>query len=73
MRIKEERKAEKEWRQQEMWERKREENRQRVIEERRCFECRGFGHMTSHCRNEGTEKPIPMASNRFEVLKVRVM
>ena len=73
MRIKEERKAEKEWRQQEMWERKREENRQRVIEERRCFECRGFGHMTSHCRNEGTEEPIPMASNRFEVLKVRVM
>ena len=73
MRIKEERKAEKEWRQQGMWERRREENKQRVMEKRRCFECRSFGHMTSYCRNEGTEEPVPMASNRFEVLKVRVM
>ena len=43
------------------------------MEERRYFECGGFGHMASHCRNKGTEEPVLMASNRFEVLKVRVM
>jgi len=58
MRKREERRAEKEWRYQEKKEKRREENRQRVIEERKCFGCGGFGHM---------------ASNRFEVLKVRVM
>ena len=29
--------------------------------------------MASHCRNRGEEEPIPVSSNRFEVLKVRVM
>ena len=56
-----------------MRERKREENRQRAIEKRKCFGCRGFGHMASHCRNGGKGEPVPVSSNRFEVLKVRVM
>ena len=73
MRIKEERRAEKEWRCQEIREARREENRRRVMEERRCFGCGGFGHMASHCRNKGKEEPMLVSSNRFEVLKVRVM
>ena len=73
MRIKEERRAEKEWRCQEIREARREENRRRVMEERRCFGCGGFGHMANYCRNVGREEPVPVSSNRFEVLKVRVM
>ena len=73
MRIKEERKVEKEWRCQENREARREENRRRAMEERKCFGCGGFGHMTSHCRNRKGEEPMPVSSNRFEVLKVRVM
>jgi len=56
-----------------MWERRREENRQRAIEERKCFACGIFGHVASHCRNIGEEEPTQVSSNRFEVLKVRVM
>ena len=56
-----------------MWERRREENRQKVIEERKCFACRRFGHMAYNCRNVGKEELIQVSSNRFEVLKVRVM
>jgi len=73
MRVKEERKAEKEWRHQEIRKVRREENRRRAMEERRCFECGGFGHMASHCRNMGKEEPTLVSSNKFEVLKVRVM
>ena len=73
MRIKEERKVEKEWRRQEIREARREENRRRAMEERKCFGCGGFSHMASHCRNRGEEEPMPVSSNRFEVLKVRVM
>ena len=29
--------------------------------------------MASYCRNRGGEKPVQVSSNRFEVLKVRVM
>ena len=43
------------------------------MEERKCFEYGGFGHMASHCRNRGGEEPVQVSSNRFEVLKVRVM
>jgi len=43
------------------------------MEERKCFECGGFGHMASHCRNRREGEPVPVSSNRFEVLKVRVM
>jgi len=73
MRIKKERKAEKEWRRQEIRDRRREENRQRAMEERKCFGCGGFGHVACHYRNMGEEEPTQVFSNRFEVLKVRVM
>ena len=43
------------------------------MEERKCFRYGRFGHMASHCRNGREEEPIQMSSNRFEVLKVRVM
>ena len=66
-------KAEKEWRYQKIREKKWEENRQRAMEERKCFGYGGFGHMASHCRNVRKEELIQVSSNRFEVLKVRVM
>ena len=43
------------------------------MEKRKCFECGGFGYMASNYRNMRKEEPIPVSSNRFEVLKVRVM
>jgi len=43
------------------------------MEERKCFGCGGFGYMASHCRNREGEEPVQVSSNRFEVLKVRVM
>jgi len=43
------------------------------MEERKCFGCGGFGHMASHCRNRGEGEPVPVSSNIFEVLKVRVI
>ena len=73
MKRREEKKAEKEWRYQEMRERKREENRQRAMEERKCFGSKGFGHMASHYRNGEKGEPVLVSSNRFEVLKIRVM
>ena len=73
MRMKKERKAEKEWRRQEIRKRRREENRQRAMEERKCFGCGGFDHMASHCRDGGKGELVSVPSNRFEVLKVRVM
>ena len=51
----------------------REENKQRAIEERKYFACRRFGHMAYNCRDVGVEELIQVSSNRFEVLKVRVM
>jgi len=73
MRIQEEKKVEKEWRQQEIWKRRREENRQKVMEERKCFVCRGFGHIAHHYRNMEEEGSVQMPSNRFEVLRSIVM
>ena len=73
IRVREERKAKKEQRCQEMKERRREERRQIVMKVRRCFSCGGFGHMASHCRSIGKEGPTQTPSNRFEVLKNRVM
>jgi len=73
MKRREEKKAEKEWRYQKMRERKREENRQRAMKERKCFGCGGFSYMASYCRNGEKGEPVLVSSNRFEVLKVRVM
>ena len=73
MRAKEERRTEREWRCQEMWKRKKKENKKRAIEERKCFEYREFGHRASHCRKVEEEELTQVPSNRFEVLKVRVM
>ena len=56
-----------------MWERRREENRQRAMEERKCFGCGGFGHVAHYCRNVGEEEPTSVSLNKFEVLKDRVM
>ena len=39
-----------------MWKRKREENRQRAMKERKCFACGRFGHMAYNYRNVGEEK-----------------
>jgi len=73
MRIREEKRAEKEWRHQEIREKRRTVNRQRSMEERKCFGCGGFGHITNHCRNIRGEELVSVSSNRFEMLKVRVM
>jgi len=54
-------------------ERRREERRQIAMEERKCFACRGFGHMAYSCRNMGKERLVLVLSNKFEVLKDRVM
>ena len=43
------------------------------MEERKCFRCGGFGHIANHCRNVRREELVSVFSNRFEVLKVRVM
>ena len=48
-------------------------NRQRAMEKRKCFRYRGFGHMAGYCRNRRQEEPVSRSSNRFEMLKVRVM
>ena len=58
MRRWEEKKVEKEWRYQEIREKRRKVNRQRVMEERKCFGCGGFGHMASYCRNREREELI---------------
>jgi len=56
-----------------MWERKREENRQRAMEERKYFACERFRHMAYNCKNVGKDRPAQVSSNKFEVLKSRVM
>ena len=43
------------------------------MEERKCFACRGFGYIAYYYRNAEEEEPTQELSNRFEVLKVRVM
>ena len=56
-----------------MWERRREENKQRTMKERKNFVCGGFGHITRHYRNIEKERLVQMPLNRFEVLKSRVI
>jgi len=43
------------------------------MEERKYFGCGGFGHIAYYCRNMGEEEPTLVFSNKFEVLKIRVM
>ena len=43
------------------------------MEERKCFVCGGFGHITCHCRNIEEEGSVQMPSNRFEALRDRIM
>ena len=54
-----------------MWKRRREENRQRAMEERKCFVCGDFEHIACYCIEK--EGSVQMPSNRFEVLKNKVM
>ena len=43
-------------------------------EERKCFGCKGFGHLAHNCRNQKEmEKGKPIPHNKFEVLASRVM
>ena len=65
--------VEKEWRRQEIWEIRREENRQRAMEKRKCFVCRNFRYITCYCRNVGEEGLAQISLNKSEVLKDRVM
>jgi len=44
-----------------------------VIEERKYFGYGSFRHITHHCRNEKKEESVQVLSNRFEVLRSRVM
>ena len=43
------------------------------MEERKCFTCGGFGYIASHYRNMGADELIPVFSNKFEVLKIRMI
>ena len=47
------------------------------MEERKCFACRRFGHMAYNCKNVEEnvkeKEPTQVSSNRFEVLKVRII
>ena len=43
------------------------------MEERKCFGCGGFGYMASYCRNMRKKESMLMSSNKFKVLKVRVI
>jgi len=56
-----------------MWERRKEENRQRAREERKCFACGRFGYMVYSCRNMKEKGSAQVPSNKFEVLKSRIM
>jgi len=52
---------------------KEEKNRQRVMEERKYFGCGKFEHIAHYCRNVEEEESVQVPSNKFEVLKSRVM
>ena len=52
IRIREERKTEKEQRQQKVWKRKKEQDREIVMQGRKCFVCGGFGYIVCYYRNK---------------------
>jgi len=43
------------------------------MEERKCFACGGFEHIAYDCRNVEKEGLAQVPSNKFEVLKSKVM
>jgi len=43
------------------------------MEERKYFTCGGFGYIASHYKNIGANELIPVFSNKFEVLKIRMI
>ena len=43
------------------------------MEKRKCFGCGDFGHVACYCRNVRKEGLALVLSNKFEVLKDRVM
>ena len=43
------------------------------MEERKCFACGGFRHIAYSCRNVEEKGPAQVPSNKFEVLRSRVM
>ena len=52
---------------------KRRDIMQRTMEKRKCFACGGFRYMANNYRNRRKERPVQVPSNKFEVLKSRVM
>ena len=74
--MRKKRRVKKEQRQHKEWKKRREINKERVILERKCFVYRGFWHIAHNCRNMKNRREkrlIPMLSNKFKVLKNRVM
>jgi len=43
------------------------------MEERKCFVCGGFRHITHYCRNVREKGLVQVSLNKFEILKDRVM
>jgi len=43
------------------------------MEENKCFICGGFGHITHYCGNKKEEGSTSTPSNKFKVLKNKVM
>jgi len=56
-----------------MWERRKEKNKQRVMKKRKCFVCGEFRHIIYNCINRGVEGPTQVPSNKFDMLKSRIM
>ena len=51
-------------------------NKKGAMQERKCFVYRDFGHIVYYCRNmksKQEERPIQRSSNKFEVLRSRVI
>jgi len=49
-------------------------NRERAVQKRKCFGCRGFGYIVKNCRiKKAKEVVILQSSNKFKVLASRVM
>jgi len=43
------------------------------MKEKKCFACGGFRNIAYNCRNREEEGLVQVPSNKFEVLKSRVM